>query len=126
MTRFLCICFAGAVGTGLRYLVNVGAGRMLGASFPWATLIVNVVGCFLMSFVAYAASKAAISPGVRLTLATGFLGGLTTYSAFNWETLAFARDGIWGLGLVNLGATLVGCMTAGALGLVVARAALGA
>jgi CrcB protein len=98
----------------------------LGTSFPWGTLAVNVVGCFFMSVVAYAGARLVISPDARLTLATGFLGGLTTYSAFNWETLVLVRDGAWVVGLCNLGVTLVGCMIAGMLGLALARALLGA
>jgi CrcB protein len=100
------------------------AGRLLGTEFPWGTLIVNVVGCFLMSIVAYAGAKAVLSPDLRLTLATGFLGGLTTYSAFNWDTLALVQSGPW-LGLVNLVATLVGCLASGALGLALAHAMIG-
>ena len=53
----------------------------------------------------------------RAILATGFMGGLTTYSAFNGQTLAFIREGAWGVGLINVAATLGGCMAAGVLGL---------
>jgi CrcB protein len=125
MARFFWVCLAGAVGTGVRYLVGLAAGRAFGAGFPWATLAVNLVGCFLMSVVASAGAKLVISPEMRLTLATGFLGGLTTYSAFNWETLAFVNHGAWAMGLTNVAVTLVGCATAGALGLALARAVLG-
>jgi CrcB protein len=112
------------MGTGVRYLVWLLAGRLLGTEFPWGTLIVNVIGCFLMSIVAYAGAKAVLSPDLRLTLATGFLGGLTTYSAFNWDTLALVQSGP-GLGLINLAATLVGCLASGALGLALAHAMIG-
>jgi CrcB protein len=112
------------MGTGVRYLVWLLAGRLFGTQFPWGTLIVNVVGCFLMSIVAYAGAKAVLSPDLRLTLATGFLGGLTTYSAFNWDTLALVQSGP-GLGLVNLAVTLVGCLASGALGLALAHAMIG-
>jgi CrcB protein len=125
MSRLLWVCLAGALGTGIRYLVGLAAERAFGAAFPWGTLLVNLVGCFLMSVVAYAGARLVISPSTRLTLATGFLGGLTTYSAFNWETLARVREGNWGAGLLNVGVTLVGCMTAGVLGLAVARSILG-
>jgi CrcB protein len=125
MGRFLWVCLAGAVGTGVRYLVGILAPRALGTAFPWATLIVNVVGCFLMSMVAYAGAKLVISPVLRLTLATGFMGGLTTYSAFNWETLAYLQGGAYAVGLLNVGATLACCMASGALGLALARALLG-
>lgn len=125
MTRLLWVCFAGAIGTGIRYLVGLAAGRLLGTAFPWGTMAVNVSGCFLMSIVAYAGARLVISPDTRLVLATGFMGGLTTYSAFNWETLALVRGGAWGLGLINAGATLAGCMAAGMVGLALARAMMG-
>jgi CrcB protein len=122
MVRLLWVCFAGAIGTGVRYVVWLAAGRVLGITFPWGTLIVNVVGCFFMSIVAYAGAKAVISPDLRITLATGFLGGLTTYSAFNWDTLSLVQNGPAAVGLVNLAVTLVSCMIAGIGGLAVARA----
>jgi fluoride exporter len=125
MTRFLWVCLAGAVGTGVRYLVGITASRAFGASFPWGTLAVNVAGCLLMSVVAYAGARLVISPDTRITLATGFMGGLTTYSAFNWETLALIRSGAWGMGLLNLGLTLTACAAAGVLGLALARVMLG-
>lgn len=125
MARLFWVCLAGGVGTGLRYLVGLAAGRTLGTTFPWGTLIVNVGGCFLMSFVAYAGAKMVISPNLRLTLATGFMGGLTTYSAFNWETLDLLGNRAVGVGLLNMGVTLVGCMVAGVIGLALARAMLG-
>jgi CrcB protein len=125
MSRLMWVCLAGAIGTGIRYLVGLGAGRVLGATFPWGTLTVNVIGCFLMSIVAYAGARVVISPDARLILATGFMGGLTTYSAFNWETLAFVRQGEWAMGLISVGVTLFGCMAAGVLGLALARAMLG-
>ena len=125
MARLLWVCLAGALGTGVRYLTGLAAGRLLGTTFPWGTLVVNLVGCFLMSIVAYAGAKLVISPAMRLTLATGFMGGLTTYSAFNWETLEFWQQGAWGAGLVNVAATVLGCTAAGLLGLLVARVWLG-
>ncbi|HEY8039782.1 MAG TPA: CrcB family protein [Polyangiaceae bacterium] len=125
MARFFWVCLAGAVGTGVRYLVGLGAGRALGTTFPWGTLIVNVVGCFLMAIVAYAGARMVISPGLRVTLATGFMGGLTTYSAFNMETLTAMQERSWSLGALNVGVTLVGCMAAGVAGLTLARAILG-
>jgi CrcB protein len=125
MALLLRVCLAGAIGTGVRYLVGLAAIRLFGAAFPWGTLAVNVVGCFLMSLVAYAAARLVISSDARLILGAGFMGGLTTYSAFNWETLAFLRDGAWPIGLLNVGMTLAGCLVAGLLGLALARAVLG-
>jgi CrcB protein len=122
MTRVLFIGLAGALGTLSRYFVGVWAGRALGAGFPYGTLIVNVVGCFLIALVSQLAlSTTLISPTMRLTLTTGFMGGLTTYSSFNYETTSLLRERAWGAGLVNVGVTLLMCFAAGLLGLALAR-----
>ena len=126
MTRILLIGLAGALGTLTRYFVGLGAGRWLGTSFPYGTLIVNVLGCFLIAAIAHvAASTTMISPTLRLTLTTGFMGGLTTYSSFNLETTGFFRDRAWTTGFSNLGLTLVLCFASGMLGLAVARRFVG-
>ena len=122
MIRVLLIGLAGALGTLSRYGVGVWASRALGTSFPYGTLIVNVAGCFLLALVAeIALSTTLLSPTMRLTLTTGFMGGLTTYSSFNYETTTLLRDRGWAAGLTNIGVTLVACFVAGLLGLVTAR-----
>lgn len=125
MNRILLIVLAGALGTMARYLVGVWAGRTLGASFPYGTFIVNVVGCFLIAIIAYAASLEVISPALRLTLATGFCGGLTTYSSFNLETTQLLQSRAFYVGCLNVGVTLFACFAAGLLGLALARRVFG-
>lgn len=126
MTRLLWIGLAGALGTMTRYLVGLWAGRTLGAGFPYGTLIVNLVGCFLIAGITHVAlSSTLISPTMRLTLTTGFMGGLTTYSSFNLETTQALQRGGWGTASLNFGATVAGCFLAGLLGLVVARRIVG-
>lgn len=126
MERFLWICFAGALGTGTRYLIGLWAGQRLGAGFPWGTLIVNLLGCFLISFIMYLGlNMANVSATLRMALTTGFLGGLTTYSSFNYETSKLLNDGAPGMALLNLGVTLVGCFASGVLGLFLARRLIG-
>src|ERR1043165_4501589 len=106
MSRFLYVCLAGAAGTGVRYLVGILAARMFGAAFPWGTLIVNVVGCFSMSAVMYAATTMeSFPPTLRFALTTGFMGGLTTYSAFNYETSRFVEERAIGTAALNVGIT---------------------
>ena len=127
MERFLLVCLAGALGTGVRYLVGLWAGERFGAAFPWATLIVNVAGCFCISLVMHAAlHSSALSPTLRVVLTTGFLGGLTTYSAFNFETTRLFLDGATTAALANFAATTAGCLGAGLLGLLLARRLVGA
>jgi fluoride exporter len=122
MSRFLLICLGGAVGTGARYLIAIAAPRYLGPSFPYATLIVNAAGSFLLGAVMHVGlTTALMSPGLRVVLATGVLGGFTTYSTFNYETMEYLRDGAFGIAALNVVATVLLCLLAGALGLAVAR-----
>ena len=96
MTAFLLV-FAGAgLGGMLRYAVNVATERLLGANLAFATLIVNVAGSLLMGLLTgYLLQRAGIGQHLRLFLATGVLGGFTTFSAFSLDTaLLFDRDGL--------------------------------
>jgi fluoride exporter len=121
--RFFWICLAGAAGTGVRYLVQLGTAKAFGQTFPYGTLIVNVVGSFLIALLMQLSlSGERISPTLRLVLATGFLGGFTTYSAFNYETLALFEQRSYGPGAIYFALTLVGCLAAGLLGLGAGRA----
>ena len=123
MERFFWVCLAGAIGTGARYAVGLWAEGRLGSAFPYGTLIVNVVGCFLIAVVMQtAASVATFPPTLRFALATGFLGGFTTYSSFGYETTRLAQDGARGAALANFAATTVACFLAVLLGLAAARA----
>jgi CrcB protein len=127
MTRVLLIALAGALGTLSRYGIGVWAGRTIGTNFPYGTLIVNVVGCFLIAAITHVAiSTELISPTVRLTLTTGFMGGLTTYSSFNLETTQFFQNRAWYSGLLNFSITTFACFAAGLLGFAVARRVFGA
>jgi CrcB protein len=80
----------------------------------------------LIAAVAYASSVGdSITPTIRLVLTTGFLGGFTTYSAFNQETVACLQQHLWSRAFANVGVTLVACLIAGFAGLAVARRLLG-
>jgi len=122
MARFFLICLGGAVGTGARYLFSSAMTRAFG-NFPFGTMGVNVIGSFLASVVmVLALEKTAVPPDLRLILVTGVLGGFTTYSSFNYETLHLAQSGAVGLAAVNVLATLVVCWLAGIGGIALARA----
>lgn len=127
MTRFLLICLGGAVGTGARFALLNAVAAALGTAFPYGTIAVNVIGSFLIGAVMYASSATAlIDPTLRLVLTTGFLGGFTTYSAFNYETVAFLENGALDRAATNVGVTLVVCLVAGFAGTALARRLLGA
>ncbi|MFM1815844.1 MAG: hypothetical protein RLZ98_2539 [Pseudomonadota bacterium] len=88
MRLLLLACAGGAIGAGLRFLVNTWfAARGLSA-FPWATITVNVVGSALMGIMmGLLLTRFAGSPELRTFVATGILGGLTTFSAFSLDTV---------------------------------------
>jgi len=120
------VCLGGAIGSGARYLVTLATVNLWGAAFPWGTLVVNVVGSFLISFIMHVAIETTlIPPLVRIFLTTGIMGGLTTYSTFNFETLGFAAEGDWPRAAANLLATVVACLVAGVLGVASGRALVG-
>ena len=125
MERFFWICFAGAAGTGTRYLVSAWAAQRLGSAFPYGTLIVNLAGCFVIAALMYAALAFGWPPNLRAALTIGFVGGLTTYSSFNYETMRLFQEGAPATAVMNLSLTLFGCFLAGWLGLVAAREVLG-
>src|SRR5262245_4547776 len=111
MSRLLLVCLGGAIGTGARYGIALWAPRALGTSFPYGTFIVNVVGSFLIG----AVMAFGFSPTTRLFLTTGIMGGFTTYSAFNFETLELLRGGAPLVAAANLVGTVVVCLLSGML-----------
>src|SRR5262245_39049883 len=102
MVRFLIVCAGSAVGGGARYLISLGFGS---TAFPWATLVVNVVGSFLITMVMHIATVTTMSTDLRLLLTTGFMGGFTTYSTFDYETTHLFQTGSPGTALLNVGVT---------------------
>lgn len=121
MTRFLLVCLGGAIGTGIRYLTSLWALQVFGAVFPFGTLIVNVVGSFLLASIVELAASGFLSADARLILGAGFLGGLTTYSTFNFETLALSREGNISTAVIYATLTIAGCLAAGLAGIALAR-----
>lgn len=95
MKLLLLASMGGAIGAGLRYLVNEAfAARGLYAGFPWHTLTINVVGSFVMGVVfVFVATRLDGSPEWRTFLATGILGGFTTFSAFSLDVVQLASSG---------------------------------
>jgi CrcB protein len=118
MARFLYVCAGGAAGTAARYLLVTWLTRVAGPAYPWGTLAVNVIGSFFLGLVMEVGlTTSLLPPTLRVTLAVGVLGGFTTYSSFNYETLRLVQGDSPALALANVGATLLGCWTAGVLGL---------
>lgn len=88
MNKILLVMLGGSLGAGCRYGITLLAVRLAGTRFPWGTLAVNLGGCFLIGLVYGLVERGVgISPSVRLFFVTGFLGALTTFSTFGWETM---------------------------------------
>ena len=126
MKLLLLAVSGGAIGSGARHLINVAFGRWLGSGgFPWSTFTVNVVGCFLMGVLISAlALRFDGSIEMRTFLATGILGGFTTFSAFSLDFAALAERGDLTLGMVYVLASVVLSIAAVFAGLSLTRAVL--
>ncbi len=96
------IALGGALGALSRYKVSGVAHRLLGSSFPWGTLSVNLIGCFIIGFLWGASEELIIPPNFRSFALIGFVGSFTTFSTFSLETFNLIRDGEMKLALLNV------------------------
>jgi len=94
MYHFLLVVIGGGIGAGARHLVNLTTMRLMGVGFPWGTLVVNITGCFIMgAFIEVLARRVGGSNELRLFVATGILGGYTTFSSFSLDFAALWERG---------------------------------
>jgi CrcB protein len=101
---YLWISLGAVLGANTRYLVNRVSAQWLGTAFPYGTLIVNLVGCLAVGAVATLVTGRLIDRPevVRLVVIVGFLGSLTTFSSFAYETHALFQDGAWVRAAANI------------------------
>jgi fluoride exporter len=112
------IALAGAIGAVARYRIGLAIGVR---SFPWATLVVNVVGTLLLAFVVAGPATSRWSPTTTAAVATGLLGAFTTFSTFGYETFTLLRTGREGLAVAYVLLSLLGGLGAAALGYAAGR-----
>lgn len=118
MGHLLYIGAGGFCGAIARYLISGWTYAALGDRWAWGTLAVNLIGSFLLGAVmAFAQRSVALSPPVRDAITVGFLGALTTFSTFSWETMQYLRSGALVLGGLNILANCVLCLLAVAAGI---------
>ena len=121
MRELLCAALGGGCGAALRYWISAWAARRWTA-FPYGTLLVNVLGCFLIGFfMAVSEQRTGLPPLLRPLLVAGFLGGLTTFSTFSYESLQMLLSGNFGQALANLAVNLLFCLAATSAGLALGR-----
>ncbi|MGC9080815.1 fluoride efflux transporter CrcB [Sulfurihydrogenibium sp.] len=122
MDKYLVLAFGGAVGTIGRYLVGVYSAKLLGTNFPYGTLIVNVLGSFIIGFfMIIFLEKLSLDPIWRLFVAVGFCGGFTTMSSFSFETLMLLSDGEYLKAFLNVFLNVFLSLGSAFLGIVLAR-----
>lgn len=118
MLRILLIALGGAIGSVSRYGVSLSMYSIFGRNFPYGTLAVNVIGSFVMGFLAmyFLERFVGIASELRSLLLIGFLGGFTTFSSFSLETFNLFENGDIARGLMNIGLSVVLCLLAVWLG----------
>jgi fluoride exporter len=121
MFNLLLVVVGGGIGAGVRHLANIGAMRLVGPNYPWGTMAINIAGSFAMGLLIAVLMRRGGSNELRLFIATGVLGGFTTFSTFS---LDFATLWERGATLPALGyalASVIGAIIALFLGLWLAR-----
>ncbi len=103
MQKTIFIALAGLAGTLIRYWLAGFVSRQYGETFPWGTLIVNLIGSFLAGVLYHLAEeRLLISPALRSVILIGLLGGFTTFSSYGLQTFTLLRDGQIGLATLNV------------------------
>lgn len=123
--HYLWVGLGGAFGAMSRYALGrlvLSSSFFSASAFPWATLMVNVLGSFLIGLLAVLlVHKSSGSDELRLLLIIGFLGAFTTFSSFSLETLSLVNNGAWMRALLNVLANVTLCLVAVLAGYTVAR-----
>ena len=122
MDKFLLVFAGGGIGSYLRYLITQWSLDRFGLVFPLGTLFANIGGCFAAGLIAGLPMAAgSLSPTTRLLLMTGFLGGLTTFSSYEYESFMLLQNGAIIRALLNLGGGIIAGLAALTLGFVLSR-----
>ena len=122
--QFIAVAVGGAIGATLRYVVSGAAYNQFGESFPIGTLLVNIIGCFLIGFLAQLFEEIIVPPNMRLLILTGTLGAFTTFSTYGLETVKLWQDGEIRLAILDIVANNLTGILFVVLGFILARALL--
>ncbi len=101
------LLLGGALGTVARYLVGLASHALFAGAYPVGTLVVNVLGCFLMGLLSGLRQTGPVSPATYLALGTGFLGAFTTFSTFALDAHTLGQEGGWSRASLYVLANLV-------------------
>jgi fluoride exporter len=124
MNLYLWVALGSAIGGALRYALGREMLPQHSASFPWSTVLINVIGSFIIGFfgtLTVAGGRFEVPESVRIFVMIGLCGGFTTFSSFSMQTFDLLRTGAWGKALLNVGLSVLLCLGAVALGHLVAK-----
>lgn len=110
MNNILLVALGGSIGAVFRYLISIFMIQVFGSSFPFGTLLVNVLGSFLMGVIYALGQMSHISPELKALIGIGLLGALTTFSTFSNETLLLLQEGDWLKATLNVVLNLSLCL----------------
>ena len=117
------IAIGGAIGSVLRYLVQIQCIEWFGAKFPYGTMMVNILGSLLIGFLSIILlERFFVSADIRIAILVGLLGGFTTFSTFSFETLSLIQQGSLLSAASNIIFSVTLCIVACFLGITLARA----
>ena len=103
MTKYLMVALGGALGSVLRFWAGTYVSARVGSRFPWGTLVINITASFLIGVImTVLAERANWSPNWRYLIPIGFIGGYSTFSTFEWETLRVFQDGDFLFAMFNI------------------------
>ncbi|MEO8168044.1 MAG: fluoride efflux transporter CrcB [bacterium] len=120
--NYLYVFLGGGIGAAGRYLLQGIVYRYASSGFPYGTFAVNLLGSFAIGFLmSVFDERFVVTPALRIFLTIGILGGFTTFSSFSFETVALLREGSYGLGVFNVGLSVVTCLVATWVGLITGK-----
>lgn len=126
MIKLLFIAIAGALGALSRYGISGLSYRIFGGNFPYGTFIVNIIGCLLLGFIMRTSTATTLIPETwRIPIAVGFLGALTTFSTFSYETIKLIESGSILFSLLNIAANLIIGLLATIAGIIISKTLYG-
>ncbi len=122
LNNYLIIAIGGAAGAVTRYLIGTFALNRLGFHFPYGTLFANLIGCFIIGvFMTFFTERIVMNPAWKLLITIGFLGSLTTFSSFSYESIKLLLSGQYLFGFLNISANMILGFGATLLGIIIAR-----
>ena len=115
MLTYLCVALGSALGGVARFGLGGAVARLMGPDFPWGTILINIIGSFIISFfgtLTISGGPLEAGPNLRAFVMVGLCGGFTTFSSFSLQTLELAAGNQWLAASANVGLSVVLCLLA--------------